>query len=299
MDLFTHGRRFTLATGHRDDERLRAGFNQLTQMVYGFDFAHWHQLGYWSECYQPYSLCCGDVVAANVSVNRMEFLLDGQMHAFVQLGTVMTHPEYRGMGLSRWLMERVLDQWRENCELVYLFANDSVLDFYPKFGFRAAQELEHQLALAPAALPAAGVRSLHPEEPSDRQLAERLCAESLAQARLSLRHNPGLALFYLTGFLSDCVYYLEDLDALAVAQWEGETLVLVDLFCPHPVQPRAVVERLARPETRKVRFGFTPLDTAQMEGTLLNEPDCTLFTLPGRSAPPDLRGMRFPELSHA
>ncbi len=33
------------------------------------------------------------------------------------------------------IMEKVLVEWKDKGELLYLFANNSVLNFYPKFGF--------------------------------------------------------------------------------------------------------------------------------------------------------------------
>ena len=52
----------------------------------------------------------------------------------------MTEQEYRHQGLSRVLPERVLTEWQSKCDLIYLFVNDEVLDFYPKFVFRPIVE---------------------------------------------------------------------------------------------------------------------------------------------------------------
>lgn len=56
----------------------------------------------------------------------------------------MTDKEYRGMGLSRWLIEKTLEDWKDKCDAVYLFANDSVLNFYPKFGIEKALEYQYK-----------------------------------------------------------------------------------------------------------------------------------------------------------
>lgn len=52
----------------------------------------------------------------------------------------MTDVKYRDQGLLRIIMEKVIAEWKDKCELIYLFANDSVLDFYPKFGFDKVQQ---------------------------------------------------------------------------------------------------------------------------------------------------------------
>lgn len=56
--------------------------------------------------------------------------------AISSLGTVMTHPDYRNRGLSRWLMERVLKEWGERGHALYLYANDGVRSFYPGLDFK-------------------------------------------------------------------------------------------------------------------------------------------------------------------
>ncbi|MFQ9846805.1 MAG: hypothetical protein ACLRXC_07950 [[Clostridium] leptum] len=66
-------------------------------------------------------------MAANVSVNRMDFQLDGRRRTYLQLGTVMTHPDYRAAWDCPLLMEWILQNWSDRCDGIYLFANDTVL----------------------------------------------------------------------------------------------------------------------------------------------------------------------------
>jgi hypothetical protein len=40
-------------------------------------------------------------------------------------------------------LEKVLGEWRRKYDLIYLFANDSVLDYYPKFGFSRVEEYQY------------------------------------------------------------------------------------------------------------------------------------------------------------
>lgn len=131
---------YVFAKGYKDDNKLRESFNELTQNTYGFDFEEWYKSGYWNDKYIPYSIIDKDRVVANVSVNTVYFNILGQEKLCIQIGTVMTDTEYRGRGLSRFLLERVIKEWKDKCEMIYLFANDSVLDFYPKFGFEKEQE---------------------------------------------------------------------------------------------------------------------------------------------------------------
>ena len=55
----------------------------------------------------------------------------------IQIGAVGTLPEYRNKGLSKYLMDLVLDKYQDSTDISFLFANETVTEFYPKFGFDA------------------------------------------------------------------------------------------------------------------------------------------------------------------
>ena len=130
-------------TNVREDPDLRAGFFALARETFDLDFEPWYRGGWWGERYIPYLLTVDGHAAANVSVNVLDTRFQGRPRRYIQLGTVMTAPAFRGRGYSRRLLETVLDQWRDRFDGAYLYANDSVLDFYPKFGFRPGVETVH------------------------------------------------------------------------------------------------------------------------------------------------------------
>lgn len=51
--------------------------------------------------------------------------------------------------VCRKLIEEVLKDWENNCDGIYLYANDTVLDFYPKFGFEKAKEYQCTKQITP------------------------------------------------------------------------------------------------------------------------------------------------------
>jgi predicted N-acetyltransferase YhbS len=69
------------------------------------DFEKWYQFGFWNNTYVCYSYIDQNEVIANVSVNKLDILIDGKESKTLQIGTVMTRPDYRGNGLSKSLME--------------------------------------------------------------------------------------------------------------------------------------------------------------------------------------------------
>lgn len=125
---------------YKNNEVLRKSFFELAVNTFEINFEDWYQQGYWGERYIPYSYVDGDQVIANVSVNILELIIHGEKKKAIQIGTVMTHPDYRGKGLSTRLMNKVLAEYENKYDYMYLFANESVLDFYPKFGFKPVEE---------------------------------------------------------------------------------------------------------------------------------------------------------------
>ncbi len=238
----------------RDNQNLRQSFNQLAMQTWGFDFEDWYQNGYWGESYIPYVLVHKGRVAANVSVNLMTFAGPDGLHRYIQLGTVMTAPEYRRQGLCRRLMEEVHRDFEGKTEGFYLFANDSVLDFYPRFGYRAVKETGYSRTL-PAAAETAPPQAQTPfpagrpapqqscayrvsmKTPQERAALEQAIARSAVCGSFDMRDNAGLILFYVTKFMQENVYLIPSLNAYVIAETEGDALRLHAIFAPASVDP--------------------------------------------------------------
>ena len=124
----------------RTNPAARTAFFALAQQVFDLSFQNWYEQGWWGERYIPYTFFEGGRAVANASVNLIDTMDDGRPKRYIQIGTVMTHPDFRGLGLSRRLITTLLTDWMERCDGIYLYANDTVLDFYPKFGFIQAEE---------------------------------------------------------------------------------------------------------------------------------------------------------------
>ena len=286
---------------YQDDPVLRKSFNELTQKTYRFDFEEWYQRGYWKENYQPYSAAVGDRIVANVSVNPMVFSVDGEEKRYMQLGTVMTDPAFRGQGLSRKLMEWVLSEWQEKCDMVFLFANDSVLDFYPKFGFTARTEYQAVKTVDPAPS-SLTVRHMDLSDPEDCRLLYETARSTFPQEKLSMLQNGNLILFYCRCFsrwnIGRHAYHIPELNAVAIATYDEDTLELYDVFAPQEVSLDDVIAALAKPETRKIAPTFLPKDLSGWEVTPYHPEDTTLFTLGKEGERFEQTPLRFPELSH-
>ncbi len=291
--------RFEYRTDIRDNDVLRAAFNGLTRQVFGFDFAAWHDSGWWSPAhtgYTPHALLADGTMAANVSATPITFRVAGKPLRALQLGTVMTAPEWRGKGLARRLMEQVLDEAAGRYDMIYLYANDSVLEFYPRFGFAPATEHAFSLPLPGAG--GAAALSADMDSPADREKLLRLYAQGNPLSGAAMAGETGLLMFYCAGFMKDCVYFIDALNAAAVAEYDGDTLLLQDVFCPAGTPLEAVLRALARPGVSRAALGFTPKDAAGMDCVPLVGEDGGLFVMKGLANPFAERKMRLPVLSH-
>lgn len=286
---------FTYTTCIRDNFSLRKSFNGLSQKTFGLSFESWFQSGYWTGRYVPHALVAGCEVAANVSVNIISSQLANQPKRYIQLGTVMTDERFRGRGLSTFLIKRILQEWEPLCDGIYLYANDSVLNFYPRFGFKSTTETEYSMKVVGGKTEAVRINM---ENQADVDFLLTCYRSGNPFSALPMLGNEGLLMFYCTRFLKNSVYRVSD-DTAVVAEFDGDLMRCYDIFAPDKAELGEIFEKTARPDTRNVLLGFTPKKAAGLRAEIRREPDTTLFW---HSSKPDIfrQGSRmFPLLSHA
>ncbi|MCM2603509.1 GNAT family N-acetyltransferase [Rossellomorea marisflavi] len=281
----------------RENKDLRDSFNQLAEDTFGIHFGQWHARGYWTEKYVPFSYIEGDRVIANVSVNLIDFTMAGEEKKAIQIGTVMTHPDYRNCGLSTDLLKSVLAEYRDQVDFVYLFANQNVLEFYPKFGFQAQQET--LFSMVPGTAGKMNARKLDMEEEADRDLAYGIARDRLPVSnRFGTKNTGELFMFYALYAFPDNLYYFEEEDAVVMFQRDGERIDLFDVACRENVDVRKIAEKLADEDTRQIVFHFTPEETEGMQTDAFHG-DNVLFVLPMKSGEGIPDGVKHPLTAQA
>ena len=188
---------------YRDNEALRESFNQLAGRVFHLSFENWYQNGFWKDNYIPYSVVIDGEVVANVSVNHCDMNYKGNVVKLIQLGTVMTDPAFRGRGYSKALMEEIMKDYDGKVDGIYLFANDSVLDFYPKFGFREAKEYQYSKDVVITGEDRT-IR-IPMKEKKDFDQFVRILDTQDQNAQMYMVGNAGLYMFDLSQFI--CTYF--------------------------------------------------------------------------------------------
>lgn len=265
-----------LIRDYMQDAAARAALGALTQAAFGFDFEAWAARGFCARgAYVPYSFEEDGRILSNVSVNRMEFCLNGEKRRWLQLGTVATREDMRGRGLARRLVEIALADSMDGCDGVYLFANPEAAGFYEKCGFtrgieyRSFQRAEAYLntdarlssmrergdSCAEARLDT-GARFVPVNPGDERALAayQRAVHETEPYAALWQENGFGLAMFYTMN--AENAYYCPALDAHAVVE-DGS---LNAVFARSMPPLRAVLAALAASENVETPtvIGFTP-----------------------------------------
>lgn len=265
-----------LIRDYMQDAAARAALGALTQAAFGFDFEAWAARGFCARgAYVPYSFEEGGRILSNVSVNRMEFCLNGEKRRWLQLGTVATREDMRGRGLARRLVEIALADSMDGCDGVYIFANPEAAGFYEKCGFtrgieyrsfpraeaylntdtRLSSMRERGDSCAEARLDT-GARFVPVNPGDERALAayQRAVHETEPYAALWQENGFGLAMFYTMN--AENAYYCPALDAHAVVE-DGS---LNAVFARNMPLLRAVLAALAASENVETPtvIGFTP-----------------------------------------
>lgn len=286
------------AKGYQENELLRKSFNELASSIFGIDFEVWYQHGFWTEKYIPYSYIEYGRVVANVSVNLVDLIIDNEKKQSVQIGTVMTHPDYRNQGLSKKLMDQVLEDYKD-IDLMYLFANQSVLDFYPKFGFKEYEELQFSMDRSFEAKDETGIRKLNGRNVADLAFIYRLAADRLSgSAAFGTHGTEELLMFYCLMVFNQDLYYAQDEQAVVIMQHEEDTLHLYDVISKEKVELITILRKLVNKNTAKIVFHFQPEDVVLPLKTKVDKSSNVLFikNLTGVSLP---NGFKHPLTSQA
>ena len=231
------------------DPDYAALLNPLVREIFDFDFDFWFRRGFWTEKYESCSLAGEGRMIAHVGVARQKVRVGGKTFLALQLGAVACIPEERGNGHVRRLIDNILRRYSGTP--VFLYANDSVLEFYPKFGFRPVEE---QLPVVKTVIDndIAPVRCA-PEELRELAMKRRRPASDL----FDVLDGGEIRCFHLFGEYADKLYRLTPELAVAAEQ-EGETLKLYELFTERPVHWPKVHKLLPFRGIRRVEFGFSP-----------------------------------------
>ena len=250
-----------LVCGIREDAALREAFFDFVPAVFeGLSFREWYERGCWPDSYRPKAIVddAGSVLATAAS-SRLQVLVDGRVISALQLATVGTRPEYRGRGFSRRLLESVLAEARPD-DLVFLYGNDTVHEFYPRFGFRRVVEKEFVRYRTDRR--DSGCNALRNLRLADGNDFETL--RSLAHRRAPVTERFGV-LDYAPILLWHALYVVptalvlhQPSGSIIAMSREGDRAIVHDFLSGDPGTFARIEDDLFPPEVRELVFEFTP-----------------------------------------
>lgn len=287
---------YVMNKSYKEDNLLRRSFNELAKEIYGLDFEDWYQKGYWRDNYIPYSMIENNKVVANASVNIMNFDYLGEKKKYIQIGTVMTNKAYRNKGLSKILLKEIIKDYTGKVDGFFLFANDNVLEFYPKFGFR--KSTEYQYSKSVQNIKEERIIHIPMNDQDNRVLLEEAIIKSANHSIFEMKHNVGLIMFYATQFMKDNVFYIENQNAYVIAEINGEHLVLFHVFSSNTLDINQIIEAFGN-KIKTVTLGFTPIERNGFTISEINKEDTTLFLLGKDFDNFEQDKIMFPILGHA
>ncbi|MCM2980876.1 GNAT family N-acetyltransferase [Niallia circulans] len=294
--------KYQLISDYKHIETYKESFNELAQKVFGIDFSKWDENGCWNDNYICYSFIYREQVIANASINKMTVVCNGIEYKAIQVGTVMTHPEFRNQGLSKKLLNHIIEKHENEIDFIYLFANETVLNFYPKFGFEKVQESSFSLCIADLkkqTVPTKTIRQLDIENLSDLLLMKEFAKKRTSiSTKLAVENNEQLLMFYFLQVFNDAIFYIEEEDVIVLFKKEDEQLHIYDLISRKEVELETIINYLISDEIKRIHFYFTPNDKIKnIDTKFITASNDTLFVRPLLKALPN--HFLFPLTSHA
>jgi GNAT superfamily N-acetyltransferase len=246
---------------YKVDDRLRASFFELANEIFGLNFKEWYEKGYWGNQYIPFSYADGNKVVSNVSVNVIDFIIQGKKKKYnaLQIGTVMTHPDYRNRGLSTRLMNKVLEEYKDQYDFMYLFANESVLDFYPKFGFTEVDEYQFSMEYTVDKAVAGGIRKLDVAKKEDLDLIFQFVNERIPVSKIFATGNSqSITMYHCVDVFNQDIYYLEQENVIVIFQKMENKIDIFDIIGKREINIEAILTKIADKGLTKICFHYTP-----------------------------------------
>ncbi|MBC1754763.1 GNAT family N-acetyltransferase [Listeria seeligeri] len=289
---------YQLISDYKDNELYRKTFNDLAESTFDINFEEWYKQGFWNDKNVCYSYLDKNKVIANVSINKMDLIYQGNDYRALQIGTVMTHPDYRNQGLAQELINHVISKYEQDYDFFYLFANDTVLDFYPKFGFERVEESSFTVDATSLKKRNYKIKKLSPDDELDFQLISRIVSNRVPLSSiLDVKNSEDLLMFYLLIALRDAIYYIEELDAIVLYEQEEEDLYVLDIISTKKLDIVEVLGFLANKEIETIHVSFTPEKNKYVDASYIIETEDMLFMRPNLfTANPYFL---FPATSHA
>lgn len=249
---------YKIVTDYKSDDKLRLSFNTLAQLVFDIDFEKWYQMNCWTDKYQTFSYVNEGEIISNVSANILQIVYHEKEYQAIQIGTVMTRPEYRNQGLAGKLLDSVLNQFSDKADLFFLFADNEALPLYQRAGFKVSNDLIYTINRKSVPNNNPKLRKLSIDKEKDLAFIKSILNNKQNYSTcFSVKNGLHINLWHYIYALKDDLYYSIDMDCLIVCKLKGETLHLYDLVSDKQTDIIEIANSLNM-NFKKIKIYFTP-----------------------------------------
>ncbi len=234
--------------------------NFILHLFPGAKFLEWWEKGFWTDKYKPFSILESGKIISNVTAALMDVIIEGGKYKAVQIGAVGTIPGFRNKGLSRILMKYVLEKYEAEVDLFFLFANQNVLGFYPKFGFKPVTE---KLFKFDSVIPGGNysARKLILKNYDDYNLLLGLINSRMSLTGLLGAENYGfITMWHIFNSYKDSLYYLSNEDALIIKKEKNNEMYIRDIIYWKPFDILPVLSKVVESDMIKRIYYYFPPD---------------------------------------
>lgn len=288
---------YELVNEIKNKDGLRKSFNELAEKMFDINFEEWHQNGFWSDNYIPYSLVREGEVIANASITKSKMIINEKVYQTIQIGTVMTDSTYQGQGLSKYLIEKIINDYQNKVDFIYLFANETVLEFYPKFGFKRVDELAIQLKAPANSRLKKGLTQIN-FKAHQKRIEAAASVSTKNHLTTYLMTDNYLRLFYYGTVFAESIYYIEELKTYLSFEIEDKELHLFDILSDQAISLGTIIDYLLLEDISVIHCHFNS-NTTEVEHVRKIVPmdEDALFVL--GIEPSELSEFKLPLFNHA
>jgi predicted GNAT family N-acyltransferase len=234
-----------------NDKTYEKMLNVLLKDIF-FDFQFWFDLDLWDENYESYSIIENEEMISNVCIYKTQMSVNRKKCSALSIGAVATKKEHRGRGLSRILIEHVIKKYEG--VTMYLYANDGVTDFYPKFGFeRIYEKLPICKCMVNNSVKPVKLRY------DDQAVKYYVHNRKNYSPKLDCLNTTSINMFHIySGYLKDSIYEIPELDTMFMAKQTVATLEVTGVFSLKDISFKEFTEHLPFENISRMEFGFMP-----------------------------------------
>jgi len=245
---------------YRNNKIMINKFHEFISQVFpSISFKEWHSRGFWTKKFIPFSILDSDRIISNTCVAPMDIIYNGRKLKAAQIGAVGTLPEYRKNGLSREIMEYILEKYKDRVDFFFLHANETVLQFYPKFEFKEETE---NLFIQKSGIQKAqfSARKLNINISHDYEILQSFLKNRLELTKIFGAENYGsITMWYIFNLYRNDLYYIAAEDVIVIKKEIENTLHIFDVIFQNPVQLESIIPKIIESETiNTIKYYFPP-----------------------------------------